>query len=316
MSEDKLWPRASQWLDRGTEASRSAIEAFASDQAAGSDNSSHRTVDIGILGVQAHQTSISKTGAHATPGAVRTALQRYSTWSWTHGVDVAGLSVHDFDDNDQPDTPAGESVTSGLTALATDACRLTIVIGGDNSVTYAAMRGAAPDLSRAGLITLDAHHDLRDGVSNGSPVRRLIEAGLPGTQVAQIGIADFSNSAHYAQRAAELGITVIPRSALRNQTPQQVWQQVVAAIGDVDVIYVDMDVDVCDRAEVPGCPAAAPGGISADELRQFAYLAGNTNKVNCIDITEIDATADSPDQRTVRLAALLILEAAAGLAKR
>jgi formiminoglutamase len=35
-----------------------------------------------------------------------------------------------------------------------------------------------------------------------------------------------------------------------------------------------------------------------------------------MDITEIDATADSADQRTVRLGALLILEAAAGLARR
>ena len=67
---------------------------------------------------------------------------------------------------------------------------------------------------------------------------------------------------------------------------------------------------------VPGCPAAAPGGISADEIRQFALLAGKTKTVTSIDITEIDATADSADQRTIRLAALLILEAATGLALR
>jgi formiminoglutamase len=35
-----------------------------------------------------------------------------------------------------------------------------------------------------------------------------------------------------------------------------------------------------------------------------------------MDITEIDATADSPDQRTIRLAALLILEASTGVALR
>ncbi|MEN9607012.1 MAG: hypothetical protein RL605_840, partial [Actinomycetota bacterium] len=81
-------------------------------------------------------------------------------------------------------------------------------------------------------------------------------------------------------------------------------------------IHVDFDVDVCDRSVVPACPAAAPGGLSADELRQFAELAGRTPSVRQLDITEIDATADSADGRTVRLAALLILEAAAGLAHR
>ena len=81
-------------------------------------------------------------------------------------------------------------------------------------------------------------------------------------------------------------------------------------------IYVDLDVDVCDRSVVPACPAAMPGGISADELRQGAFLVAADARVRAIDITEIDSTIDSDDQRTVRLAALLLLEAAAGLATR
>jgi formiminoglutamase len=38
--------------------------------------------------------------------------------------------------------------------------------------------------------------------------------------------------------------------------------------------------------------------------------------VSSLDITEIDALADAPDQRTVRLGALLVLEAAVGLVLR
>ena len=216
-------------------------------------------------------------------------------------------------------SPEGEAVTAELAGRATKGSKLAIAIGGDNSVTYATMFGAFDgDLSRAGLITFDAHHDLRDGVSNGSPVRRLIEAGLPGRNVVQIGIADFSNSPEYAARARELGIHVIPRSALRNENPAEIWRLAVAhlELQGVAGIHVDFDVDVCDRSVVPACPAAAPGGLSADELRQFAELAGRTPSVRQLDITEIDATADSADGRTVRLAALLILEAAAGLARR
>ena len=66
----------------------------------------------------------------------------------------------------------------------------------------------------------------------------------------------------------------------------------------------------------PACPASVPGGISADELRQAANLVAQDSRVRAIDITEIDAAIDSDDQRTVRLAALLVLEAAAGLASR
>ena len=75
-------------------------------------------------------------------------------------------------------------------------------------------------------------------------------------------------------------------------------------------------MDVCDRSVVPACPAAAPGGMSADELRQFAFLAGTSPSVIGADITEIDATKDSADERTVRLASLVVLEMAAGFSTR
>lgn len=293
MTDDPRWPRASAWLAGETD----------------------DPVDLALLGVPAHRTSISATGAHATPAAIREALARYSTYSWTHDVDVADLNAVDLGDVAEPDGPEGEARV--MAAASVDA-RLLVALGGDNSITYSVMAGVCGDrLADAGLVTLDAHHDLRDGESNGSPVRRLIEAGLGGSRVVQIGINDFSNSREYAARARELGITVITRDALRRRPIDDVMVEAlgIAASGG-GPIHVDLDVDVCDRSVVPACPAAAPGGISADELRQVAFHAGRSPRVASIDITEIDATADAPDQPTVRLGALLILEAAAGLACR
>ena len=193
-----------------------------------------------------------------------------------------------------------------------------MALGGDNSITYSVALGVwGEKISQAGLITLDAHHDLRDGESNGSPVRRLIEAGLSGTRVVQIGIADYSNSPEYAARARDFGITVISRASLRTRSMATVMAEALAIAGAAGgPIHVDLDVDVCDRAVVPACPAAAPGGISADELRQVAFLAGADTRVKSLDVTEIDATIDSPDARTVRLGALLVLETAAGVGSR
>ena len=294
LKEDEKWPRAAHWLKPYQDEAE---------------------VDLAVYGVCAHRTSISPTGANTTPAAIRQALLRYSTWSWSHELDLGTLTARDLGDSTFPDSPAGEDATKQLAAKANAVAKLSIALGGDNSVTFATMAGGM-DLKNSGLITFDAHHDLRDGISNGSPVRRLVEAGLPGNKVVQIGINDFSNSPEYARLAKELGILVITRSQLRTMTPEEVWLRAIGHIGHVESIHVDIDVDVCDRSVVPACPAAAPGGISADELRQFALLAGRTNHVKTIDITEIDATADSADQRTIRLAALLILEAAAGLALR
>jgi formiminoglutamase len=81
-------------------------------------------------------------------------------------------------------------------------------------------------------------------------------------------------------------------------------------------VYVDIDMDAADRMVVPACPAAAPGGLSADEMRRFVRAISVQHGVVAIDVTEIDVERDSADQRTVRLAALLVLETLAGVRRR
>lgn len=302
LPNDPLWPRAGGWLE----------------PASTLDTEEQPKADMALLGVPAFRSSITPTGTHATPGAIRAALMRYSTWAGAYNVDVSRLRAVDLGDVEDPDGPEGEARVSAAAARASSACRLMVAVGGDNSITFPLVRGLfGPKIADCGLVTIDAHHDLRDGVTNGSPVRRLIEAGLPGNRVVQIGIADFSNSASYAVRAREYEITVVPRNALRGADLSGIIADALDIVGSGGrTVYVDIDVDVCDRSVAPGCPSAAPGGISADELRQMAFACGRDARVAGIDISEIDATIDTPDQRTVRLGALLVLEAAAGLCVR
>ncbi len=297
LSVDPLWPRAGSWP---------ALADLPNGQA----------VDLTLIGLPTWRASLSATGAHATPAAVRDALRRYSLH--VPGLDVESLRFADAADVAEPDGADGEQRAIAAMRQAAGHSRLTVAVGGDNSLTVPAALGAwGEQLPSAGLITLDAHHDLRDGVSNGSPVRRLVEAGLDGRRIVQIGIADFANSAAYSRRAEDLGITVVPRDALHGRPLDDVMAEALEVAGAAGgPVHVDLDVDVCDRSVAPGCPASVPGGLAAWELRRFARLAGASPLVRSIDIAEVDATADADDQRTVRLAALLVLEAAAGLAAR
>jgi formiminoglutamase len=293
LSDDPLWTRAGGWppLESGG-------------------------ADLTVIGIPTHETSLSPTGAGSTPAAVRDALRRYSTFA--PRLDVEGLRFADAGDVVSPDGSDGRERARVAMAEAVRVSRLTVALGGDNSLTVPAALGAfGDDLSTAGLITLDAHHDLRDGSSNGSPVRELVEAGLDGRRIVQIGIADFANSAAYARRAAEYGIAVVTRDALHGRPIDDVMAEALEIAGAAGgPVHVDLDVDVCDRSVAPGCPASVPGGLAAWELRRFARLAAASRVVRSVDIAEVDATADAPDQRTVRLAGLLVLECAAGLAAR
>jgi formiminoglutamase len=276
-----------------------------------------KQADIALLGFPVHKSSITPNSCHLAPKAIRSALARYSTYSASNDVDLRELKITDLGDVTGADSSNGKKVIAKKVSGLLDKYGLLIALGGDNSITYSLTAGLFGDLSKVGLITLDAHHDIRDGNTNGSPVWRLIQAGLPGKNIVQIGISDFANSKEYSDRAKEAEIFVITRAQLRNKSIADAMKQAFSQLGrNVDHIYVDIDVDVCDRSVAPACPAATPGGISADELRQAAFLAGGNYKVQAVDITEVDPKRDSKDERTVRLAALLVLEIAAGYKTR
>lgn len=297
LSHDDLWPRAGGW------------PAF--DAAAGAD--------AVILGVPTWRTSLSPTGAHATPAAIREALPRYSaTLMGPPAVDLnEALRIVDAGDVEEPDGDEGVARAASRVRELSAATRLVIALGGDNSLTYPVAMGAGA----TGLITIDAHFDLRDGVSNGSPVRRLVEDAPDGARIdprriVQIGIADFANSAAYARRAAEWGIRVVTLDELRARGIAAVAAEALEIAGAGSRIHLDVDVDAADRSVAPGCPASVPGGLAAGELRALVRALAVDDRVVSADLAEVDATVDTEDARTVRLAALCVLELLAGLAAR
>lgn len=309
--DDPQWPRASAWLaDGGSRDQRSPL--------------------LAVIGAPLAQASISPSRADTTPAAVRTALHRYSTLAarpsgetvdlrQVRVVDVGNLDVAELTNDD-----AQQLVAAGIAELWDSpalerAPDLVVILGGDNAVTRPALRSSVTDLAQAGLLTLDAHHDVRGfyaGATNGTPVRGLIDDGLPGAQVRQIGIGTFTNSPAYRAYCDEAGITVVTAAEARAAgVGRTVTQGLEALAHDCDRLYVDLDVDVLDAVFAPGCPGARPGGLAPWELVDAAFAAGRHPKVVAVDIVEVDAQADVRGV-TVDVAAQCLLAVAAGLAQR
>jgi formiminoglutamase len=299
-TEDHGWPRAGAWL--------------AGDHEEGAGRR------LGIIGAPLHVASLTPGRCDLAPTAVRGALDRLSTYDVEVDVDVRDVFARDLGDLALADATPGDALGPISTAVA-DAVRDSdgvVVLGGDNSVTRPGARGLGP-ITDVGLLTIDAHLDLRDtgqGLTNGNPVRALLEDGLPGNQVVQVGIQAFANSKQYADVARDAGITIVTADEARRRGMEDVIGDALDRLGAVArTIYVDLDVDVLDRAFAPGSPGSRPGGLTPQELRSAARTVGQHAKVRALDIVEVDPTKDVADV-TVLAAASFLLAFAAGLATR
>jgi formiminoglutamase len=265
--------------------------------------------------------SITPGRCDLAPEAIRKALYRYSTWHFDSDVDIRCVAAEDLGDLQVsqllPEDALGD--VAGGVRRALEGRDAVVLLGGDNSVTRPGVLGMNTPVERCGLMTLDAHLDLRDlagGLSNGNPVRALLSDGLRGENIVQIGIQSFANSPEYARVAKDAGIRVVTADQVRSEGAQAVLREELDAIAArVDSIYVDLDLDVMDRMVVPGTPGSRPGGLTAADVRTAACLCGSHPKVRVLDLVEFDPAKDIAEN-TALAAAACLLSFAAGLAKR
>ena len=124
--------------------------------------------------------------------------------------------------------------------------------------------GSAVPLEEIGLITLDAHFDMRD-LDRGPQQRQsgaaLIDDGLPGANIAQVGLASFANSRAMHEDAVAAGNSSSRRRRARDGiAPRSTARSTMSA--HCDALVIDCDIDVIDRAQIPAAPGARPGGMA------------------------------------------------------
>ena len=275
--------------------------------------------DIALLGAPMEAKSVTPASYHLAPSVVRDTLRRFSTYDVETGRELA-LRIRDHGDVPvQGVTPEeGFEPIRDFALRCTSASDLTLLIGGHNAVTRPAAHGLGVPLGRVGLITLDAHFDLRDtdeGLMNGNPITALLEDGLPGRNICQIGLAPFANSARMHRTAGEEGIGVYTiRDCLRRGIIP-ILEEALSAIRHADLVMVDFDIDVIDRSQCPGAPGARPGGMPVSMFFEAARWLAAQPRVKLVDLTEFDPALDLSDI-TALTAGRWVCEVLAGFSQR
>jgi arginase family enzyme len=134
--------------------------------------------------------------------------------------------------------------------------------------------------------------------------------------VAQVGIHSFANSSEYRAYCDEQGITVLTVDDVAQRGIGSVVEDALTVVAvKTDVVHVDVDIDVLDRAFAPGCPGARPGGMTLRDLAEGVRRCARNSKVVSMDFVEVDAGADR-DGLTLDAMAHVALSAVAGYAER
>jgi arginase family enzyme len=254
---------------------------------------------VGLLGAPLAAGSVTPGSCDRAPALLRATLKRIGRYDVETGrelatrvadrgdVEVAGLTI------EQATAPIREAVAASAEAHA-----LTLLAGGNNAVTRPAVLGLGGSLEEIGLITLDAHFDMRDtseGLSNGNPVRALLEDGLPGTNIAQVGLASFANSAAMHKDAEEAGNLVVTMGDVRREGIEQAIAHALDHVAHCDALVIDCDIDVIDRAQMPAAPGARPGGMAVADFFWAVRRLASDPRARVIDLTEWDPSLDPTD---------------------
>jgi formiminoglutamase len=252
---------------------------------------------VALIGAPLNERSLTPGRCDLAPRALRAVLPRFSTYDLETRLELA-TAVHDAGDVPLKAVTPADAFAPVRDAVARQSHRdLTVLIGGNNAVTRPGVHGLG--LARVGLLTLDAHFDLRDldqGLTNGNPVRALLADGLDGARISQLGLAPFANTRRAHETALTAGITVRTAADCRARgLAALVAEELDRLAGLVDRIYVDFDIDVIDRSQWPASPGARPGGVPAPDFFAAARVVGAHPGVHAVDLTEWDPSLEIGD---------------------
>jgi agmatinase len=183
---------------------------------------------------------------------------------------------------------SAEQVTGLVEAEASrilGAGKFPVVLGGEHSVSVGAVRAAAKKFPGLSVLSIDAHADLRDEYegdrySHACTMRRIVESKGVG-KYAQVGVRSMSRECAECARKGE--------AEGRGKTFGADFEKgdVLSSLGDAENVYITIDLDGFEPAEVPAVGTPHPGGISWGRGLDLLRAVAKKKKIVGFDITEL-----------------------------
>lgn len=178
-------------------------------------------------------------------------------------------------------------------ASITEAGAFPVIIGGDHSISYPAIKGLNQhDVS---VLHIDAHTDLgeyKTGIPNnhGNVFSRVIEENLI-DELHQFGIRSFAGKTpKISSKYTISSVSDIRENKIDN---------VLDLLNLTKKYYLSIDIDAIDPAFAPGTGTPVPNGLSTDEVLKLVSRLCEKRCFVGFDIVEINPMIDQNDMTSI-----------------
>lgn len=207
------------------------------------------------------------------------------------------------------DLMATLAVTSEAVASSVRSGRVPILLGGDDCLLYAGVKGLHDAVDGdVAVVHFDAHLDLLDhnvrqgSFSQSSGMRRSLELErVDSKHTIQLGLRHFNfpSSLAFIKSGGPAQITALEFDEIG---VERAVERILERVSGADHVFFSFDVDAVDPAAAPGVGAHEPGGItSRDAIELVKRLAPHCDG---FAVTEVNPLKDLHDM-TSNLAAYL-----------
>ena len=247
--------------------------------------------DYVIVGAPLDVSTSFRPGTRFGPGELRKYAATFEDYHHPTRTHFSDLSVADYGDvrawND-----AAEYLDY-LEGVLTDVHwndATPLLVGGEHTVTVAAVRALDPDV----FVALDAHLDLREDLDGNALSHSTVTRQALAVADEAVVVGARSGNEHEWERATEGDVTVVPPEDAADWTP---------AFDDDRDVYLSVDIDAADPGFAPGTGTLEPFGLHPRELRDAVRALAP--QASGFDVVEVN---DRDDGQTATLAAKLLRE--------
>ena len=228
-------------------------------------------------------TACFRKGSSEAPDAIRKNSYNFETYLLELGIDLSDILANDWGNLEITDNQdKNEKLLEDLVSKIVNEGKFPIGLGGEHSLTPAAVKAAHSKYPNLAVVILDAHLDFRNEYE-GNPkshatVTRRVSEIVGVDNVRSIGIRSVSQSEITEARSVGLKFIESGWTELR--------EYLADVIEDLDgPVYLSLDMDAIDPAFAPGVGTPEPFGMTPYEIIQtINFFADRIVGFDCVEV--------------------------------